>query len=41
MTFEEWSNLWDKVFVVCKMRKDFRALLAHTLQYKLEWNRGK
>ena len=41
MTFEEWSNLWDKVFVVCKMRNDFRALLAHTMQYEPKWNRGK
>jgi len=41
MTFEEWSNIWDKLLVVCKMRKDFRALVAHTLQYKSEWNRGK
>ena len=41
MTFEKWSNLWDRLFTVCKMRNDFRALLAHTLQYNSEWNEGK
>ena len=40
LTFDEWSSMWDRLFTVCKMRGDFRALLAHTLRYKTKWNRG-
>jgi len=40
ITFEVWSQMWDKLFIICKNRRDFRALLAHTFQYKTKWNRG-
>lgn len=40
LTFEVWSSMWDKLFTICKMRNDFRALLAHTIRYKIKWNRG-
>lgn len=36
MTFEEWSDLWDKLFE----RKMWEALLNHTQQYQKQWNRG-
>ena len=42
MTFEEWSKVWDKMFTICKLRNDFRALLVHTINnYQGKWNRGK
>lgn len=40
LTFDAWSSLWDRLFVVCEMRNNFKALLAHTLRYKTKWNRG-
>ncbi|KKM16488.1 hypothetical protein LCGC14_1685400 [marine sediment metagenome] len=40
LTFESWSSMWDRLFVVCEMRGDFRALLAHTYNYDPRWNRG-
>ena len=40
ITFDVWSDMWDKLFTICKMRNDFRALLAHTFRYKTKWNRG-
>ena len=40
LTFDIWSDLWDKLFSVCKMRGDFRALLVHTGRYKPKWNWG-
>ncbi len=40
LTFDTWSEMWDRLFVVCKMREDFRALLAHTARYKSKWSRG-
>lgn len=36
--FKVWSSLWDRVFAACNLREDFRALLAHTHNYKKEWN---
>lgn len=41
VTFETWSSMWDNIFYICEKREDFRALLAHTLQYKTKWNEGK
>jgi len=41
MTFEKWSNMFDRLFDVCKMRGDFRALLSHTYNYNPKWNRGE
>ncbi len=42
MTFDEWSVMWDKLFTICKLRNDFRALLVHTINnYKSKWNWGK
>lgn len=40
LSFETWSLMWDKLFTICKMRNDFRALLAHSYRYKTKWNRG-
>lgn len=36
--FDVWSKLWDRVFTACKLRNDFRALLAHTINYDPRWN---
>ena len=41
MTFDKWSRMWDRVFNLCKLRQDFRALLAHTYNYEPRWNRGE
>ena len=44
LTFDAWSSIWDRLFVICEMRNDsrncFKALLAHTFRYKPRWNRG-
>ena len=36
--FWKWSDLWDRVFTACKLRNDFRALIAHTRNYNPRWN---
>lgn len=36
MTFQEWSELWDKLFE----RELYEALLNHTRNYNPEWNKG-
>lgn len=41
LTFDVWSSMWDKIFTMCKMRNDYRALLMHTLTYKRKWNFGR
>ena len=41
LTFDVWSDMWDKIFTICKMRNDYRALLMHTTRYKRKWNFGK
>lgn len=41
LTFDVWSDMWDKIFTICNMRNDYRALLAHTFRYNRRWNWGK
>jgi len=39
LSFEEWSSMWDKLFTICTMKDDFRALLVHTVSnYNKKWN---
>jgi len=42
LSFNEWSKMWDKIFIICKLKNDFRALLVHTVKnYNPKWNRGE
>ena len=39
-TFETWSSMWDKLFTICKMKNNFKALLIHTVgNYNPRWNK--